>query len=102
MKYLRVALAAVGVFFIVGNLQSYRHLAVWLVVALGTVAPPATLPTDNPEALCDIGCFSLNREPQSPPTFESNLVHGVVQRCAWHNHGDTGFGEPRAHRTSVG
>src|SRR5262245_42145281 len=39
IKYLRLALRAVGVIFIVGIYSLVMYLAVWLVVALGTITP---------------------------------------------------------------
>src|SRR5215472_8770635 len=94
IKYLRVALQAVGVIFIVGI---YR-----LVVALGAVTPLATLSADDSWRLCDIGCFSVDRKPKPARKPESYLVHGVVQRRARRNHGGTSLGEPRANRPPLG
>ena len=101
IRYLRVALAAVGVTFIVGiyslvmiwpsgwawHSGQSHHLPHYLQMILGVYAT--------------LGVFLLI-EPQSPPTLESDLVHRVVQRCACRNHGGTGFGKPGADRTPLG
>ena len=97
IKYLRVVLVVVGLTFIVGI---YPLTIVWpsgwawhsgqsdyLQMILGIYAT--------------LGVFLIiaSREPSRPP--QSNLVHGLVQRCAWRDHGAAGSGQPRTYGTSV-
>ena len=70
--------------------------------ALGTIALSTALPSDDSGRVRDIGCLSVDREPQPARKLESYLVHGVVQRCARWNHGSTSSGKPGADSTSLG
>ena len=70
---------------------------------VGVVAHgPVGLPADDPGHLRDTGGIFVGRVPQSARTLEPHLVHGVVQRCARRNHGNTVVGELRAHGTPLG
>ena len=93
-RYLRIALRLVGLTFIVGiytfvivwpsgwswHTGASHHLPHYLQMILGVYAT--------------LGVFLLIARPQSAPTLEPYLVHGLVQRSARRHYGSAVFGEP--------
>ena len=98
-KYLRIALLVVGVIFIVGLYPAHHHLAVRLGVAHRR---SLRLPPDDSGDLRDAWRIPRNCIPEPPCTSQPHLVHGVVERCAWRDHGGASAYEHRAHGTPLG